>query len=154
MVRSGRYGRAESKAATTSTTRAPSMDFDERRILLPSQPQRHGQSVSVNTTGKQIHRTHFDLVPSWKQSQAVRAFREAIHTKHLLHYKIYAAIFSITVLLTAACIPWYQDFQDIESNTTRTTASSVVQGIHQLSVMITTFIALAIPLTANFYTRK
>ena len=113
-----------------------------------------GQAVSVNTTGKEHYYYHEDYQPpEWKKSSAVAAFKLARNAQHKLHFKLYFIILILTLIFIAALIPWYYTFPGISVDTARTTGSSVVQGLHQLAVMITTFIALAIPLTANFYTR-
>lgn len=116
--------------------------------------RRAGQEVSVNTTGRPIiYRNYPASPPTWKKSQAVKNFKETVRTQHRLHYKLYFVIFCLTALMVGILVPWYYNLPEITADAARTTGSSVVQGVHQLSVMITTFIALAIPLTANFYTR-
>ena len=124
------------------------MAKEEERSLL------FGQSMSVNTTGKMIQRSSNDHVPSWARSEAVKAFRDTVHTRHHLHWRMYLAIFLLSLLGILIWVPWRYEWSTISSDAARTTGSSVILGVHQLSVMITTFIALAIPLTASFYTRR
>ena len=131
----------------------------KRYSLIVNQPSYStlpGQAVAVNTTGKVYHEHNDDplYVPLWRDSRAVKAYKAALETKHYLHYKMFIAIFMISLISVAMVIPYFYTLREVPADAARTSGASVVQGVHQLSVMITTFIALAIPLTANFYTRN
>ena len=92
--------------------------------------------------------------PNKSNSPAVRAYEQSIRKQHYLHFKMFFVIFSIVVAGIACQAIYYYDLPRISSATANSVGASVIQGLHQLSVMITTFIALAIPLTANFYTPR
>mmetsp|Transcript_8417 Transcript_8417/g.35194 ORF Transcript_8417/g.35194 Transcript_8417/m.35194 type:complete len:728 (+) Transcript_8417:116-2299(+) len=92
--------------------------------------------------------------PTQGNSPAVRAYQQSIRKQHYMHFKMFFVIFAIVLAGIAFQAIYYYDLPPISSATANSVGASVIQGLHQLSVMITTFIALAIPLTANFYTPR